>query len=123
MLNIMSRRGTVAATGVAKLPQSSRGGTLSEPAISQRVQNGTNLQRPNLRFAAYRGLQLPSQHHTSTRRMVPRLAMTPNRTPNKWHGNWIISLSEITPGSVLIGLIDHLLKSAEPGFRQVMGEL
>src|SRR5260221_2959663 len=103
MFNIMSRRGTVAATHVAKLPQSSRRGTLTEPAISQRAQNGTNVQRPNPRFAAYRGLQSPSQHHTTARRTVPRLTMNPNGTPNQWPRNLIISLSEDLTGFVLIG--------------------
>src|ERR1700683_2155789 len=97
MFNTMYRRGTVAATDVAKLPQAIRCGTLTQPTFRQPVRNGTDVQRPNLGFAAYRGLQVPSRHHTSARRIVPRLAMTPNETPKKWHGNWIISLSEIHP--------------------------
>src|SRR6202041_3454548 len=97
MFNTMYRRGTVAATDVAKLPQAIRRGTLTQRTFRQPVQNGTDVQRPNLRFAAYRGLQVPSQHHTSARRIVPCLAITAKGTPKKWHGNWIISLSEICP--------------------------
>jgi hypothetical protein len=96
----MSRRGTLAATHVANLPQENGRGTPTEPVIRVPVQNATNVQRPNTGFAAYRGLQLPSQHHTSARRKVSRLAMTPTRTLGKWHGNWIISRLAISPGSV-----------------------
>jgi hypothetical protein len=80
MSSTMSRRGTLAATHVAKLPQGNRRGTQNEPGIRACVQNGTSVQRPNMRFAGYRGLQLPSHHHTSTRRMIPRLALTPTGT-------------------------------------------
>ena len=75
MFSTMSRRGTLAATHVANLPQANRRGTPAEPVIRTPVQNATNVQRPNMGFAGYRGLQLPSQHHTSTRRKVPRLAL------------------------------------------------
>src|ERR1700693_754942 len=101
MFSTMYRRGTVAATGVAGLPQATRCETLTQPAFRQRVQNGTNIRRPNLGFAGYRGLQMPSRHHTSARRIVPRFAMTPNQTPKKWHGNWIITPNQrFHPASV-----------------------
>src|ERR1700675_782254 len=100
MFNTMYRRGTLAATHVANLPQGNRHGTPTEPAIRTRVQNATNLQRPNMGFAGYRGLQLPSQHHTTARRKVPRLALTPTITLKKWHSNWINSRLVISPGSV-----------------------
>src|SRR5882757_1734003 len=90
IFSTMCRRGTVAATCVAKVPQSNRRGTLSETRIRQHVRNGSDIQPPNLGFAAYRGLQLPSQHHMSARRIVPRRATTPQPTLGKWHGNWII---------------------------------
>ena len=96
----MYRRGTVAATDVAKLPQADRRGTLPEPAIRLCAQNAADLQRPNLRFAGYRGLQLPSHHHTSARHMVTRLVMAPNAAPGKWHGNWIISEQQLSSGLV-----------------------
>ena len=89
----MYLRGTLAATHVANLPQENRRGTPREPALRTPVQNATNVQRPNMGFAGYRGLQLLSQHHTSTRRKVPRLALTPTQTLEKWHGNWIITLA------------------------------
>ncbi len=117
MFNTMYRRGTVAATHVAKLPQASRRGTPTEPMIRQRMQNGTDVQRPNLEFAAYRGLQVPSQYHMSARRIVPRLAVASSRTLRKWHGNWIISrIRRISPGFVRTTLVDEILKSAGPDF-------
>jgi hypothetical protein len=73
----MSRRGTVAATGVAEVPQAIRCGTLIQPMFRYHVQNETDIQRPNMGFAGYRGLQLPSHHYTTPKRIVPRLAMTP----------------------------------------------
>ena len=60
----MYRRGTVAATHVAKLPQGNRRETSLETRVRQRVRNGTDIQRPNTGFAGYRGLQSPSEHHT-----------------------------------------------------------
>ena len=81
MLNTMYRRGTVAATHVAGLPQANLRETLAETRIRQSRQNATDVQRPNTGLAGYRGLQLPSEHHTSTRRIVPRHAMIPERAP------------------------------------------
>ena len=89
MLNTVYLRGTVAATHVAELPQENCYGTLAEQQIRQRSQIGTDVQRPNPGFAGYRGPQLPSKHHTSARRNIPRLVITPNRTVDKWHSNWI----------------------------------
>jgi len=86
----MSRGGTGAATHVAEMPQANRCGTLTESGIRESVLSGTDIQRPNPGFAANRGFQSPSQHHTSARRMVPRHAIILTSTPKKWHGNWII---------------------------------
>jgi hypothetical protein len=96
MVNTMYRRGTVAATHVAELPQANCHGTLPELRIRQRVPNGTDLQRPNPGFAGYRGPQLPSKHHGSARRIFPRLAMTPTGTLDKWHSNWIMVIGDFT---------------------------
>src|SRR5579862_5670355 len=101
MFSTMSRRGTLAATHVANLPQGNWRWTPTEQVIRTPVQNATYVQRPNMGFAGYRGLQFPSQHHTSTRRKVPRLALTPTRTLRKWHGNWIISQLACSLGSVV----------------------
>jgi hypothetical protein len=121
MFSTMYRRGTVAATDVAGLPQAIRCGTLTQPTFRQRVQNGTDIRCPNLRFASYRAFQLPSRHHTSARRIVPRLAMTPNRTPRKWHGNWIIPPTE---ASSSFSRTTHLVYSEIRGTRisSVMGD-
>lgn len=89
MFNTMYLRGTVAATRVAELPLANLSETLTETRFRQSMQNATDVQRPNPGFAGYRGLQLPSEHHTSTRRIVPRHAMIPNRAASKWHSNWI----------------------------------
>ena len=91
MFNTMYRRGTVAATPVAGLPQGDSRGTLTEPRIRQRVPNGTDVQRPNPGFAGYRGPQLPSKHHGSARLIFPSLAMTSASTRGEWHSNWINS--------------------------------
>lgn len=45
-----------------------------------------------------------------------------NTSPNKWHGNWIITIQRFHPGFVETALVDHILKSVGPGFRQVMGD-
>ena len=117
----MSRRGTLAATHVANLPQANRRGTPTEPVIRARVQNATNLQRPNMGFAGYRGLQFHSQHHTTARRKVTRLASTGTRTLRKWHGNWIITPSEASPS---FGRTTQLVYSEIRGTRisSVMGD-
>ena len=105
MLSTMYRRGTLGATHVAELPQENCYGTLAEQRIRQRSQIGTGLQRPNPRFAGYRGPQLPSERHTSTRRISPRLVITPSRPVDKWHSNWINAVSD-SPGFVGAVLVD-----------------
>src|ERR1700722_10435246 len=104
MFNTMYRRGTVAATHVAELPQEICYRTLAEQRIRQRSQIGTDVQRPNTGFAGHRGPQLPSKHHTSTRRIYPRLVITPKRTSDRWHSNWInaMVIHPVFLGAVLV---------------------
>ena len=74
MYNNMYRRGTVAATSVAELPQGIGCWILARGGFCRGAQGGSDVLRSNRRFAAYRGFQSPSRHHTSSRRNVPRHA-------------------------------------------------
>ena len=121
MLNTMYRRGTVGATYVAELPQENCYGTLAEQRIRQRSQIGTDLQRPNPGFAGYRGPQLPSEHHTSTRRIYPRLVITPSRPLDKWHSNWINAVDD-SPGFVGAVLVDRYTEIRGARISSVAGD-
>src|SRR5208282_1604875 len=74
MYNNMYRRGTLAATSVAELPQGIGCIILARGGLCRGARGGSDILRPNRRFAAYRWFQSPSRQHTSPRHNVPRHA-------------------------------------------------
>src|ERR1019366_5416038 len=72
ILSIMFRAGTLVITNVAELPQTIACGSLTYRRLGSGMQDGSDVQRPNRRFAGHRELQLAPQHHGSIRHVVPR---------------------------------------------------
>jgi len=68
----MSLGGTFAATSVAALPQACRYGTLTHRRFGGGSLDGSEILRPNRRFAGHRGPQLSSHHHAAARRVIRR---------------------------------------------------
>src|SRR5208282_3214520 len=118
MFSTVSPGGTVAATPVADLPHATGRGSFIDRRFGGGVRDESDIQCPHRGLAGYRGLHLPSQCHMTTKRDVSRQVVGSNR----WHGNWIIRLQEISPGFVQATFSDTILKPGCPDFVRVTGD-